>query len=259
MMGGALARPPFFLILCPMVSDWENQIKAQIKRRYSRQIKNKGLGYKNPKELGYPVNLIDNLPPILETQYSGCGYLFDNIYFDGTEMVLDLGSGIGLDSYIASTFISTGKVFSLDMTYEVLSDHNTHKINPICADMEYLPIENCCVNIILANASFNLSLNKERAFNEAYRVLKNSGRLIMRDIIKVEELPQEILIDPLSFNTSLGGAIDELSLKSKLGKAGFVDIIVSDRQAFSYVESVKIEAIKPSNLPGFPIQRNNEL
>ena len=174
-------------------------------------------------------------------------------------MVLDLGSGIGLDSYIASTFLSTGKVFSLDMTYEVLSNHNTNKINSICADMEYLPIENCCINIIIANASFNLSINKERAFNEAFRVLKNSGRLVMRDIIKVEELPQEILIDPLSFNTSLGGAIDELSLKSKLGKAGFVDIIISDRQNFSYVESVKIEAIKPFNFREILSECNNGL
>ncbi|MDC0196747.1 methyltransferase domain-containing protein, partial [Gammaproteobacteria bacterium] len=136
--------------------------------------------------------------------------------------------------------------FSVDMTFEMLSNHNINNIKRICADMEYLPIINSQIDLIIANASFNLSISKEKAFNEAFRVLKENGRLVMRDIIKIADLPQEILSDPLSYNTSLGGALDEDSLRSIIENAGFLDIIISDYQAFSYVVSVKIEARKPA-------------
>ena len=120
--------------------------------------------------------------------------------------------------------------------------------------MEYLPVSDASIDVIIANASLNLSINKEKALSEAFRVLKDNGRLIIRDIIKVADLPQEVLTDPLSFNTSLGGALDELSLKSKIRKAGFLDIIISDYQPFSYVESVKIEATKFPNQSASPNQ-----
>jgi SAM-dependent methyltransferase len=228
-----------------MISDWGMQIKLQIRRRYAKQAGIQSCDTNKLKDSGYPNNLIKKLPLNLAAQYSGCGYLFNDINFDGSEIVLDLGSGAGVDSYIASTFLSTGEVFSIDMTFEMLSNYNIHNIKPICADIEYLPTRDSRIDLIIANASFNLSINKEKAFSEAFRVLKGNGRLVMRDIIKVADLPQEILTDPLSFNTSLGGALDEESLRSEIENVGFVDIIISDHKPFSYVESVKIEAKKP--------------
>jgi len=121
---------------------------------------------------------------------------------------------------------------------------NIQNVKPICADIEYLPIRDAHVDLIIANASFNLSVDKKKAFSEAFRVLKENGRLVMRDIIKVGDLPQEVLIDPLSFNTSLGGALDEESLRLEMEDAGFVGIVISDHQPFSYAESVKIIAKK---------------
>jgi arsenite methyltransferase len=229
-----------------MISDWEIHIKAQIKRRFAQQSANQSSNINKLMMSGYPSNLIKNLPLSLAKQYSGCGYMFNNISLDGNETVLDLGSGAGIDSYIASTFLNTGNVLSVDMTFEMLSNHNINNIKQICADIEYLPIINSQIDLIIANASFNLSISKEKAFNEAFRVLKENGRLVMRDIIKVADLPQEILSDPLSYNTSLGGALDEDSLRSKIKNAGFLDIIISDYQAFSYVVSVKVEARKPT-------------
>ena len=90
-----------------------------------------------------------------------------------------------------------------------------------------------------------LELNKkEKALSEAFRVLKRGGQIRMRDLIKVGELPQEVLIDPLSFNTSLGGAEDEESVRIKMKKAGFSTITISDHQPFSYLNSVRIAAKK---------------
>ena len=227
-----------------MISDWELQIKSQIRRRYAQQVATPSCDLNKLKNSRYPNDLIKKLPPKVAVQYSGCGYFFKGITINGNETILDLGSGAGVDSFIASTFLTTGEIFSIDMTLEILSKYNIQNIKPICADIEYLPIRDAHVDIIIANASFNLSVNKKKAFSEAFRVLKENGRLVMRDIIKVGDLPQEVLIDPLSFNTSLGGALDEESLRLEMEDAGFVGIVISDHQPFSYAESVKIIAKK---------------
>jgi arsenite methyltransferase len=244
-LGECTCFAPLFLYSALMISDWEMQIKSQIKRRYAQQAATQSYDTNKLKNSGYPSDLIKKIPLNFAAQYSGCGYLFKDINFDGSETVLDLGSGSGVDSYIASIFLDTGKVFSIDMTFEMLSNYNIHNIKPICADIEYLPTRDSRIDMIIANASFNLSINKEKAFGEAFRVLKENGRLIMRDIIIVADLPQEVLTDPLSFNTSLGGALDEKNLRSEMESVGFVDITISDHKPFSYVASVKIEAKKP--------------
>jgi ubiquinone/menaquinone biosynthesis C-methylase UbiE len=228
-----------------MYSNWENEVKAQIKRRYAQQTKNKNRNTKSACEMGYPKNILENVPRTLLQQYSGCGYLFKDMNFNGNELILDLGSGAGLDSYLASKHLDTGEVFSLDITFEMLADQAAYNIKSICGDMEYLPISNLQVDLIISNASLNLATNKDTALREAFRVLKHNGRIVMRDLIRVEELPQEVLTDPLSFNTSLGGALDKHSLISKIKNVGFVNITISDHQPFSYLESVKIEAHKP--------------
>ena len=95
---------------------------------------------------------------------------------------------------------------------------------------------------MIANASFNLTISKEKAFAEAFRILKPGGRLLARDLVKNGELPAEVLSDPLSYNTSLGGALEEEELIAEIKRAGFEKIAISDHQDFSYVQSVKIEA-----------------
>jgi len=178
--------------------------------------------------------------------YSGCGYLFAGINFGGDEIVIDLGCGSGLDSYVASTHLNAGKVISIDMTFETLLKIKVQNILPLCADIEYLPISDFSADIVIANASFNLTISKKRAFREAFRILKNNGRLVIRDLIKTNDLPSEVIADPLSYNTSLGGVLDEQALISIINEAGFTKISCTDYQKFSYVQSIRIEATKPN-------------
>ncbi|MBT3990381.1 MAG: methyltransferase domain-containing protein [Rhodospirillaceae bacterium] len=230
-----------------MTSSWETQVKAQIRRRYAVQAEAAGNGAEKAIEAGYPAELIAGLTPALTASYSGCGYLFDGLNFEGDETVVDLGAGAGLDSFIAAKQLSNGRVVSVDMTYEMLQKVNSQQlsINLLCADIEYLPVLSGCADVVIANASFNLAISKTAAFSEAYRVLKEGGKLVARDLIKTEELPAEVLTDPLSFNTSLGGALEEEALSAEIEKAGFKDVSISDHRPFSYVTSVKIEARKP--------------
>jgi SAM-dependent methyltransferase len=229
-----------------MLSDWEKQIKRQIKRRYASQAeRHRSNGDAEAIEDGYPAELIANLPNGLTANYSGCGYLFSNLKFNGTETVINLGAGAGLDSFIVAKQVSNGLVISIDMTFEMLTSTRQKNIHNLCADIEYLPVDDACADIVIANASFNLTVSKESAFKEAFRSLKNGGRLVARDLIKIEELPAEVLTDPLSYNTSLGGALKEDALIAELEKAGFVDVVISDHRPFSYVHSIMLEATKP--------------
>tara|TARA_B100000315_G_scaffold245251_1_gene270921 strand:+ start:3990 stop:4679 length:690 start_codon:yes stop_codon:yes gene_type:complete len=228
-----------------MTSEWEQQIKAQIKRRYAGLESSAEDGAAKAVAHGYPAELISELPPALAAGYSGCGYLFEGLDFKGDETVVDLGSGAGLDSYIATLQLTNGTVISIDMTIEMLEKVNLRlSINYLCADIEALPLKDSCADLVIANASFNLAISKTKAFAEAYRVLKSGGRLVARDLVKEGELPAEVLTDPLSFNTSLGGALEEDALIAEIAKAGFEDITLSDHKEFSYVQSVKIQAIR---------------
>jgi len=230
-----------------MASDWEQQIKALIRQRYAGLESSAEDGAAKAIEHGYPAELIDTLPDDLITGYSGCGYLFEGLEFKGDETVVDLGAGAGLDSYIAASHLPNGIVISVDMTIQMLEKVNSRQslinllIN-LCADIEALPLGDSCADLVIANASFNLTISKAKAFIEAHRILKPGGRLVARDLVKDGELPPEVLSDPLSFNTSLGGALEEEALIAEIKKAGFENITLSDHRNFSYVQSVKIEA-----------------
>ena len=229
-----------------MESNWERKLKSQIRRRYAKQSKTASEGKKKAINIGYPPSLLGELPSTVVANYSGCGYLFNGVNFNGNEIVIDLGCGSGLDSYISSKYLNTGKVISIDMTFEALSKNKVQNILPLCADIEFLPISDHSADIVIANACFNLTISKKRAFEEAFRILRNNGRLVIRDLVKVKELPPEVISDPLSYSTSLGGVLDEQTLISIINKTGFTKISCTDYQNFSYVQSIKIEATKPS-------------
>jgi len=227
-----------------MTDDWERQVKAQIRQRYAGQTGNAKIGAEKAIAQGYPAELISGLPPELVAGYSGCGYLFDGLDFNAGETVVDLGAGAGLDSWIAASQLSHGTVISVDMTIEMLKKVNDQQlIINLCADIEALPLENACADVVIANASFNLAIDKAKAFGEARRVLKTGGRLMARDLIREGELPSEVLADPLSYNTSLGGALKEADLITRIEEAGFSEVSVTDHRPFSYVQSVKITAM----------------
>ena len=120
--GARSCETPLFLYPEHMTETWEQQVKAQIRRRYANQIGENGAA--KAIEHGYPSDLIKSLPPALIEGYSGCGYLFEGLEFSGDETVVDLGSGAGVDSYIASTRLPRGTVISVDMTFEMLPKIN---------------------------------------------------------------------------------------------------------------------------------------
>ena len=227
-----------------MQSNWESQLKLQIRNRYAQEYKVCNVSMEKIINSGYPKELLKNIPAKLIKNYHGCGFLLDKISLKGSETILDLGSGVGIDSYILSNKVKYGIVISLDLAQSALSNHNKQNIFPLCADFEYIPLKNNSIDLIIANASINLAVSKAKVFGEAHRVLKNNGTLIIRDLIKNKELPVEVYTDPLSYTTSLGGAVSQDKISSIIENVGFYDIIISDHKPFSYLNSVIIKAKK---------------
>lgn len=160
------------------------------------------------------------------------------------ETVLDLGSGGGINVIMATRHVgSTGRVFGLDMTDEMLSLANKNKLKAGVTNVDFIkgyiediPLKDGIADVIMSNCVINLSADKEKALSEAYRVLKAGGRLAIADMISLKELPDEIKSKAGSWCKCLGGTITENEYKAILEKVGFRNISVE--QAYTYTKSI---------------------
>ena len=230
-------------------SDWEFQVKSQIKRRYARQALEDNFRPNSAtrmKELGYSQDMISLLPDELQGAFSGCGCPISDLTFAGNEVVIDLGCGAGIDGFIASKLVPSGVVISVDFTFEMLKilQNNAQgtPVNVLASDVESLPLRSEIADYAISNAVFNLTPNKDMAYREMHRILKPRGRIAVCDLVCNGELPREILEDPLAYTTSLGGVVDEDKMRSALEAAGFVEIKIKNHSQFSVVVAVMITA-----------------
>jgi arsenite methyltransferase len=182
-------------------------------------------------ELGY----LEDLPKEAINASLGCAnpLVFGELK-DG-ETVLDLGSGGGIDVLIASKYVgSTGLVYGLDMTDEMLSLANTNKQKMGVENVEFLkgyieeiPLDNNKIDVILSNCVINLCEDKEKALSEAYRVLKPGGRLAIADIVILKDIPDKIRKDAQMWVGCIAGALPIAEYKNTLLKVGFKNIDIN--------------------------------
>ena len=192
----------------------------------------------------------------LPTQYAG---------IKSGETVLDLGSGAGVDVFRAAQVVGPqGYVIGVDMTEEMVKKANnlaqTHGYGNVefrLGEIEKLPLEDESADVIISNCVINLSPDKGRVFQEAYRVLRPRGRLAVSDIVSEEPLPAELRQDMEAWAACVGGALEQGEYLNKIGEAGFKEVKVSCSREF-YVEvesgkkmcqlrSITVEAYKPQN------------
>ena len=233
-------------------NSWEQQIKAKIRRRYAKQAAEGGLhtnAADKMRDAGYPQDWIDQLPDALIAAFSGCGCPLADLKLAGEEVVMDLGAGAGIDSFLVVSRLSAGLVISVDFTAEMLSTAATkitdQRVIRIAADIERLPFPDNLSDLILANASFTLATDKSRAMAEAHRLLKPGGRLAMCDLVHDGDLPHDIIEDPLAHSSSLGGVVSPRYLQELTAAAGFQDVHMSNYRPFSYVSAVTLTARRP--------------
>jgi len=160
------------------------------------------------------------------------------------EVVLDLGSGAGVDVFLAANKVGpTGKAIGVDMTKEMIDkaeeiarNYGYRNVVFRLGEMEKLPVEDESVDAIISNCVINLSPDKSKVFQEAYRALKPGGRLTVSDIVSERALPDEIKTDSNAWACCIGGALEQQEYLEKIKKAGFEDIEIVLSREF-YIEN----------------------
>ena len=189
------------------------------------------------KSIGYSSEDLDTVPKNSNLGL-GCGnpQLVANIA-EG-ETVLDLGSGAGFDCFIASKKVGgNGLVIGVDMTPEMLSqarenayENNYSNVDFRLGEVENIPVADGIVDVIISNCVINLSPNKQRVYDEAYRVLKNGGRLAISDIVLMKDLTDEMKQDEKLYCGWVTGASSVEELKFYLNKSGFKNIRIETKE-----------------------------
>lgn len=217
------------------------------------------------ENLGYSLQDLTDLPDNANMGL-GCGNPILIASLKEGETVLDLGSGGGFDCFLARKQVgSKGLVIGVDMTIEMiqLATKNAMQLGYDnvefrLGEIENLPVKDGTVDVIISNCVINLSLEKEQVFHEAYRVLKNGGRLAISDVLATAELPEDIKDDLSMFSGCVSGAEYTENIHKLLEKVGFKNIKmkpkdnsreiikswVPSRSIEDYVASYIIEAQK---------------
>jgi arsenite methyltransferase len=151
------------------------------------------------ERLGYPMDEVDQLPESVVESFAGVGNPFALGALKPGEVVADLGSGAGFDAILAAQQVGrTGRVIGVDMTPAMLEKarENARKTGRTQVEfreglIEDLPIGDESVDVVISNGVINLTPDKEKAFAEAYRILKPGGRMQVADILVQKEVPED--------------------------------------------------------------------
>ncbi len=183
----------------------------------------------------------------------GCGSPVEAADLQPGETVLDLGSGRGLDAFRAAQRVeSTGRVIGVDMTTEMVwrAREDARRLGFPQAEfrlgeIEALPLPDASVDVVISNCVLNLIPDKARAFAEAFRVLRPSGRLVVADIVRLEARPANAVLDPTRWAACVDGAEAETVYLEQVQQAGFREIDVLARGEGS-LYSLTVRARKPA-------------
>jgi ubiquinone/menaquinone biosynthesis C-methylase UbiE len=170
----------------------------------------------------------------------GCGNPIALASLKEGDVVLDLGSGAGFDCFLAANQVGkTGKVIGVDMTAEMLDrarenarKGNYDNVEFRLGEIENLPVGDRQVDVIISNCVINLSPNKKRVFEEAFRVLKPGGRLMISDIVLLRELPEAVMKNAKAYIDCVSGAVKKDEYIRLVKKAGFENVEIIEEKQF---------------------------
>jgi SAM-dependent methyltransferase len=247
-------------------------VREEVRRRYGASASGKSAcadnccTSTNATDLGYSAEDTAAAPEAANLGL-GCGNPLAMASLKNGQVVLDLGSGAGFDCFLAARAVGkTGEVIGVDMTHEMLikARENAQKngftnVEFRLGEIEALPVADNSIDVIISNCVINLSPEKQRVFNEAFRVLKPGGRLAIADMVATAPLPNDIKADWAAYTGCISGASQITELERMLRASGFQDIEIEPkdssrtfirewlpgRQIEDYLVSATIQAVKP--------------
>jgi len=207
----------------------------------------------------YDASQINLIPEEAVLASLGCGNPTALAKLNPGEVVLDLGSGGGIDVLLSARRVGpAGKAYGLDMTDEMLALANQNKrkagienVEFLKGEIEHIPLPDHSVDVIISNCVINLSADKDRVLREAFRVLKAGGRLAVSDVVTRGEMLPEIRKSVLLWVGCIAGALEENEYRNKLAASGFEQIEleptriyrVEDAREFLAGEGLDVDAL----------------
>lgn len=203
-----------------------------------------------------PVTFTDGrmIPDDVAAGSLGCGAPIDAAALQPGETVVDLGSGGGLDVFLAADRVGpAGRAIGVDMTPEMIqrARANATRIGAAnvefrLGEIEHLPVADDAADVVISNCVINLLPDKRPAFAEAYRILKPGGRLVVSDIVSTRTQSAEA-VNVERWTACLAGAMPEAEYMAAIADAGFADVRIISRNGYieSGLHSATVCAVKP--------------
>ena len=247
-------------------------IKEAVKEKYGQtalRVKSGRASCCDTDELGcnpitsdlYDPSQVQQIPEETLLASLGCGNPTALAQLNPGEVVLDLGSGGGIDVLLSARRVGpTGKTYGLDMTDEMLALANENKrktgadnVEFLKGEIEHIPLPDNSVDVIISNCVINLSADKSQVLREAFRVLKPGGRFAVSDVVTRGEISPEIRKSVLLWVGCVAGALEDVEYRRKLTAAGFEQIEIEptriykaeDARDLLAAEGVDVDAIAP--------------
>ena len=224
------------------------------------------MGRAMAERLGYAPDDLDRIPKEAIESFAGVGYYFHLADLKEGETVLDLGSGSGMDTFIAALKVGPGgKVIGVDMTDEQrakaerLRDRDGFKnVTYVKGYIENVPAPAASIDVVISNGVINLATDKSKVFSEAARLLKSGGRFAISDIVTEVQLPETIVCNSTLWAACIGGAAQQDNYRSQIAAAGMKVVTVQDNPTYQFisdnargaskkfgVKSISLLAVKP--------------
>jgi len=218
------------------------------------------------ERLGYSPADLDRIPAEAIESFAGVGYYFHLAAIEPNETVVDLGSGSGMDTFIAALKVGPGgKVIGVDMTDEQrakaerLRDRDGFRnVSYVKGYIEEAPLPDGLADVVISNGVINLATDKGKVFREAARLLKSGGRFAISDIVTAVQLPETIVCNSTLWAACIGGAAQQDNYRRQIEATGLRLAALADNPQYQFisdnakgaatkfgVKSISLLAVKP--------------
>lgn len=262
---GALAEEPVLTLHSNCVLSFDVDMpRAKVREFYGAAAETPLAALCCPTK--YDDSAVSHIPQDVIDRFYGCGSPMTTAGIQEGETVVDLGSGAGIDVFIAAKFVGkTGKAIGVDMTDRMLSI--AHENRPKVAAalgydvvefregfLEKIPVESKTVDLVTSNCVVNLSPDKPRVFEEIWRVLKDHGRTVISDIVSETEVPPHLKTNPRLWGECLAGALTQEGFLAGLERAGFYGLEVLKKSYWKDVEGTPFFSV---TVRGFKFEKTS--
>lgn len=244
---GALAERPVLTLHSNCVLSFDvDKPRATVRAYYGAAAEHPNADLCCPTK--YDDAAISHIPQEVLDRFYGCGSPMTRAGIQPGETVVDLGSGAGIDVFIAAKFVGPqGRAIGVDMTDQMLAVANANRPRVAAAlgfdvaefrkgYLEDVPVETASVDLVTSNCVVNLSPDKPRVFEEMWRMLRDHGRVLISDIVSEEPVPPHLKVNPELWGECLVGALTQEEFLAQLERAGFYGLQVLSKTYWKDVE-----------------------